>query len=137
MFVLSSLALSVPFKKKKKWVILELLKQSSIPQKAQCFKNKPAGDSFLQRSGILISEAFVSGNSVKLFSICLVAIVLELFTAALLLANKGWACSVTFQQGTERAGEGGGGCRVSPSSTGNVNYPKEPLLMLDCASLTV
>lgn len=113
--------------------------QPSIPQKAQCFKKEPAGDSFLQRSGILISEAFVSGNSVKVK--CFPYVWWLLSSNCLLLLSR-WLTKdglavLPFSRGPNELEREEEEDAVSPSSTGNVNYPKKLLLILDCASLTV
>lgn len=72
------------------------------------FNNKPAGYGSFQPSGILISKAFGCGKlrETKVFSICLVAIVLELFTAAGLLANKGWILQYYLAAGEQTSWRG-------------------------------
>jgi len=57
----------------------------------------------------------------EVFSICLVAIVLELFTAALLLPNKGWILQYYL---SALAGEGGGGWQGFPQKYGKGELPK-------------
>lgn len=77
-------------------------------------------------------------SKTEVFSICLVAIVLELFTAALLLANKGWILQYYLSAGDRNSWRGRRKmAEFSPSNTGNVNYPKELLLIRDCACPTV
>lgn len=96
-----------------------------------------AGYSYFQRSGTLISKGFACGSSVKMKCFPHVWWLLSLNCLLLLSywVTKAGFCGITFQQGIEAAGEGGGGGWESFSQKYRKHeLPKGTVLVRYCAS---